>query len=168
VYDVTSSNCIVDIIKKYKGIPVPSRVGHRFVKEKFKEHEAVFAGELSGHLFFSEVGGFESSVMAAALLLVCNEQYGSISAMQETLMIYYKPALINYTVADVPTALEKIKEAYKNSAQDYTDGVRIDGAGWWLLVRGSNTEPKVRFYAETKTVEQYEEIKRKVEKILKD
>lgn len=53
---MTSSNCIVDIIKKYKGIPISSRVGHRFVKEKFKEHEAVFAGELSGHLFFSEVG----------------------------------------------------------------------------------------------------------------
>lgn len=86
--------------------------------------------------------------------------------MQATIMPYYKPALINYTVTDVPTALEKIKEAYKNSTQDYTDGVRIDGAGWWLLVRGSNTEPKVRFYAETRTVEQYEEIKKKVEKVL--
>jgi phosphomannomutase len=163
---VTSSNCIVDIIKKYKGIAIPSRVGHRFIKEKFKEHNAVFAGELSGHLFFSDVGGFESSLLAVAYMLQCREKYISMSGLQASIMPYYKPALINYTVANVPAALENIKEAYKNSKQDYTDGVRIDGAGWRLLVRGSNTEPKVRFYAETRTVEQYEEIKKKVEKIL--
>lgn len=97
-----SSSCIVDIIKKYKGKAICSKVGHRFVKEKFKEHNAVFAGELSGHLFFTEVGGFESSVMAAALLLLCREQYKSISVMQASIMTYYKPAMFQYVIQDIP------------------------------------------------------------------
>jgi phosphomannomutase len=166
VYDVTSTNAILDVIKQYWWKAVSSRVGHRFIKEQYKEHQAVFGGELSGHLFFSEVGGFESALFALLLILRSMDSHADARSMVDSIMPYYKPALINYTVEDVPSALEAIKQAYKNSTQDYTDGIRIDGAGWWLLVRGSNTEPKVRFYAETRTVEQYEEIKSKVEKVL--
>jgi phosphomannomutase len=166
VYDVMSTNAILDIIKQYWGEPIPSKIGHRFIKEKYKEHQAVFGGELSGHLFFSEVGGFESSLFALILLVQSLETYLDAASMVNEIMPYYKPAQVNYTVEDVQASLEKIKEAYKNSTQDYTDGVRIDGAGWWFLVRWSLTEPKLRFCSECRNQKQYEEIKSKVEKVL--
>ncbi len=39
-------------------------MGHRFIKEKFVEHNAVFGGELSGHLFFTETWGLENTLFA--------------------------------------------------------------------------------------------------------
>ncbi len=75
------------------------------------------------------------TLFALILLVQSLEAYSDAASMVNQIMPYYKPAQVNYIVEDVQASLEKIKEAYKNSAQDYTDGVRIDGAGWWFLVR---------------------------------
>ncbi len=166
VYDITSSNCIVDMIKKYDWIPVVSRVGHRFVKEKYKESNAVFAWELSWHLFFKELGGFESTIMPIIIMLLERQYYKTMSNLQNSIMKYYKPAIINFKVTNTLWAIETIKETFKNHNQDYTDGVRINAEKWRFVVRPSNTEPVIRFYAEAENKEKYEEIKWTIEEIL--
>lgn len=166
VYDITSSNCIVDIVRAYKWIPIVSRVGHRFVKEKYKESNAIFAWELSGHLFFKELGWFESTIMPAIIILSSLEQYWRMSNVQSEIMKYYKPPIINFKVTDAIIAIETIKSACEDYPQDYLDGVRVNGEWRRFVARPSNTEPVIRFYAEANDKEKYEEIKTKIETIL--
>ena len=56
IHDVFTSRAVTDAITKAGGTPIKSRVGHRFVKEKFQKHDAAFGGEISGHQFFNEIG----------------------------------------------------------------------------------------------------------------
>lgn len=153
VYDVTSTQAIVDVIKKYNWKPVPSKVGHRFMKEKYVEHNAVFGGELSGHLFFSDTRGLENTLFALYHLLDELSGYASAEEMIISINPYYKPALVNYEIHDKDVVLERIKTHFAASSAneiDLTDGIRVNMKDFRFLVRASNTEPILRVYSEAK------------------
>lgn len=124
-----------------------------FLKELFYDHQAIFGGELSGHIFFPESSGCESPMLALYYLLALLEKYPehTLSSLVNTIHHYYKLPLINYTTQHKFTIIERVSEYFKQYPQDRTDGVRIDGDGWWLLVRASNTEPILRLYIEANT-----------------
>ncbi len=166
VYDVTSTNTIPEVITKMWGIPVPSRVGHRYIKEKMVENDAVYGGELSWHLFFPEVGSIEFPLLALYHTMQEMDNYDSFDAMVADICQYYKPPLVNYKVTDKEAVINNIKEAYKEYEQDYTDGVRVNFDDGRFLVRPSNTEPKMRMYAEASTQAICEERVKELEKYL--
>ena len=166
VYDVTSTNTIPEVITQMWWVPIPSRVGHRYIKEKMVEHDAIYGGELSGHLFFPEVGSIEFPLLALYYTLAEMDEYESFDQMVSEICQYYKPPLVNYKVTDKEAVLENIKKAYAEYDQDYTDGVRVNFADGWFLVRPSNTEPKMRMYAEASTKELCEQRVKELEKYL--
>ena len=67
-YDLRSSRVVKEVVEAAGGTPMMSRVGHAFIKAQMREHNAIFAGELSGHYYFRDNYVAESSSMAAIAL----------------------------------------------------------------------------------------------------
>jgi len=166
VYDVTSTNTIPEVVTQMWWIPIKSRVGHRYIKEKMIENNAIFGWELSWHLFFPKVWSIEFPLLALFHTLSEMEWYQTFDAMISDICKYYKPPLVNYHIQDKDTVLQKIKEKYANYEQDLTDGIRINMENGRSLVRKSNTEPKIRMYCEAKDKSSCEAIIKELETYL--
>ncbi|HEX9585100.1 MAG TPA: phosphomannomutase/phosphoglucomutase [Gammaproteobacteria bacterium] len=158
VFDVKCSSRLPRFIEALGGKPVMWKTGHSFIKSKLKETGAPLAGEMSGHIFFKERWyGFDDALYAAARML-------------EILMGFKKPPVevFRQLPAGVATPELKVKlaerehrafmEKFERSGEfaDGTvttiDGVRVDYADGWGLVRPSNTTPclVLRFEADNK------------------
>ncbi|HOS68293.1 MAG TPA: phosphomannomutase/phosphoglucomutase, partial [Methanoculleus sp.] len=72
LYDLRSSRAVVEAIERAGGRAVRSRVGHAFIKARMREEGALFAGELSGHYYYRDMGftdnGLVTMVMVANIL----------------------------------------------------------------------------------------------------
>jgi phosphomannomutase len=156
--DLRSSNAVREIIEKAGGIVHNCRVGHSLIKKQMREENAVFAGELSGHYFFEENKKAEMTALAVLTLLnLLNETGKKMSELTANLKKYYHSGEINSDVEDKTGVMNKLKEKYSDGKLSELDGIRIDFPDWWLNVRPSNTEPKLRLNLEAKTREMMEE-----------
>ncbi len=153
LYDLRSSRVVPETIAAAGGRPVMSRVGHSFIKAQMREHDAVFAGELSGHYYFKANATAESSAMAAfALANIVSRSAQPLSALVAPMRAYAQSGEVNSQVADAAAALAKVRVRFPDFFE--LDGVSVDrwdAEGWWCNVRMSNTEPLVRLNLEAKT-----------------
>lgn len=149
LYDLRSSKAVKECIEENGGIAIMSRVGHAFIKAQMREHDAVFAGELSGHYYFKENFTTESQGLAFIMLanLLCKSGKTS-SELVQPLRKYYASGEINSKVPDVAPILAEIKEKYADGKMFELDGVSVEYPTWWLNVRASNTEPLLRLIVE--------------------
>jgi phosphomannomutase len=152
-YDLRSSWVVRETIEEAGGTPQMSRVGHAFIKQQMREHDALFAGELSGHYYFRDNYTTESSAMAVLCLANIVSQSGRpLSALVAPLQKYAASGEINTRVeGDPKRVLRRIKAAYKDGRVLELDGVSVEYRDWWFNVRLSNTEPLVRLNVEAKT-----------------
>jgi phosphomannomutase len=151
IHDVFFTKAIIEAIEDEGGEPIKSRVWHRFVKELFKKEDALFGGELSAHLFFGEVGGFECPLLALYYLMDECSSHESLSQAVLPYIKYYKPALRKYEVSsqdEVTIILDKIQETYAEYTLDFTDGVGVYADDFWFVIRASNTEPVLKMVME--------------------
>ncbi len=159
LYDLRSSKVCEETILASGGKPVMSRVGHSFIKAQMREHDAIFAGELSGHYYFKANSTAESSSLATfALANIVSASDKPLSELVEPLKKYAQSGEINTKTSTPPAeVLARIKSAYDGKARTFElDGVSIDAwdsEGWWANVRMSNTEPLVRLNLEGRTAE---------------
>jgi len=158
-YDLRSSWVVKEIIEAMGGTPMMSRVGHAFIKQQMREHDAIFAGELSGHYYFRDNYTTESSAMAVLSIANIVSQAGRpLSTLIAPLRKYHASGEINTHVkGDPKKILKKIKVAYKDGKVLELDGVSVEYKDWWFNVRCSNTEPLVRLNLEAKTEKQMTE-----------
>ena len=84
-YDLRSSWAVKEFIEENGGTPMMSRVGHAFIKKQMRDHNAIFAGELSGHYYFRDNFFTESTGMA--VICVAN----IVSTSGKTLSELVKP-----------------------------------------------------------------------------
>ena len=154
LYDLRSSKAVKECIEDNGGKAVMCRVGHAFIKAEMREHNAVFAGELSGHYYFKENYVAESQSLAFLLLanLVCKSGK-TVAELVRPLRKYFASGEINSEVADVDAVLAKLKEKYSDANIFELDGVSFDYGDWWFNVRCSNTEPLLRLNIEAGTKE---------------
>jgi phosphomannomutase len=154
-YDLRSSKVAEETIAAAGGRPMMSRVGHSFIKAQMREHDAIFAGELSGHYYFKANSTAESSSMATfALANIVSKADRPLSELVAPLRKYAHSGEINSKVADAAAVLARIRETFADHFE--LDGVSVDrwaSEGWWFNVRMSNTEPLVRLNLEAKTPE---------------
>jgi len=153
-YDLRSSWAVREVIAENGGTPMMSRVGHAFIKQQMREHNALFAGELSGHYYFRENYFTESA--ALAVLCVANLVSRSdrpLSELIRPLRRYVASGEINSTVRNPAAVLERLKRRYADGRLITLDGVSVEYADWWFNVRASNTEPLVRLNVEARTRE---------------
>lgn len=155
VYDIWSTRTIADVIQRHHAQGVVSRIGQKFLKEKFAQHNAIFAGELSGHLFFAETKSHEMVLYAIYVILYgMTQDVRPLAEQFAELMTYYKSPLHNFHVTDAQQAVALVQEHFASDTAatiDMTDGVRVNYPDKWILVRPSNTEPVVRVCAEATT-----------------
>ena len=149
-YDLRSSKVVKEVIEAAGGVPMMSRVGHSFIKQQMRDHNALFAGELSGHYYFKDNFTAESSSLAIlALANIVSRSEKPLSELIAPLRKYFPSGEINSRVAcDPKSILETLK-------QRYADGhvLSVEYPTWWFNVRCSNTEPLVRLNLEADTRE---------------
>lgn len=145
LYDLRATRAFPEAIRKAGGNPIRTRVGHAFVKAAMRQHKAVFAAELSGHYYFSDLHYTDSGLRT--LIELCNlvsEQKRPFSELLVPFQTYVTSGEINLHVADANRILTSLKDTYKEGKIDLLDGLSVDYADWWFNVRASHTEPLIR------------------------
>ena len=149
IYNLICSKVVPEVIHEHGGTGIRSRVGHSFIKQLMEKHDAVFAGEHSGHYYFRENYRADSGVIAALVVLkALSKHQGKLSELLEPFKRYESSGELNFSVLDVEASIEQIAEYYKTSIVDRLDGLTVDLGDWWFNLRPSNTEPLLRLNIE--------------------
>jgi phosphomannomutase len=158
VYDVRASDAVPDAITEAGGRPVVSKVGHANIKPLMDREQAVFGGEISGHLYYGEFWNADSGVLPALKILeYASALQGPLSEAISTFeQKYHLSGEINSTVADQAAVIANLKEKYADGEISELDGVSVRFPDWHFNVRSSNTEPLIRLNLEARTREAME------------
>ncbi len=162
--EVKCSQVLYDDIKKQGGTPIMWKAGHSLIKSKMKETGALFAGEMSGHLFFSDrYFGFDDAIYAGARLLeILTTEEKSVRDLLSGI-----PKMVNTPEIrmDCPddkkfNVVKKLVEEFKKEYDVIdVDGARVIFDGGWGLIRSSNTQPVLVLRFEATDEKRLEEIR---------
>lgn len=147
IFDVKCTRRLIPLIKEYGGRPLMWKTGHSLIKKKMKQTGALLAGEMSGHLFFKERWfGFDDGIYSAARLLeILSNEPSSAEELFATFPNDISTPEINIHVTEESkfSIIDALHDAQWGAGADLTtiDGVRVDYAKGWGLVRASNTTP---------------------------
>jgi phosphomannomutase len=155
LYDLRSSRVTAEEIEAAGGVAEMCRVGHSFVKARMRETGAIFAGELSGHMYFrfSDTLVADDGIAAfVALLGMLAAEGKPLSELVAPLRRYAASGEINRRVADLPGLIEAIEREHAEAPTiSHLDGLLVRYPDWWFNLRPSNTEPVVRLNLEADT-----------------
>ena len=154
LYDVRSSRSVREAIEEAGGIAKMTRVGHSLIKNDMRREKAFFAGELSGHYYFSD--NYYSESQATVLVMLCNileKKKTTLEELVKPLRKYANSGEINRPIKNSEKVLLSLKEKYQDGEQMELDGLSVDYPSWWFNVRPSNTEPKLRILVEADNME---------------
>jgi phosphomannomutase / phosphoglucomutase len=156
IFDVKCSQALPAAITAAGGEPVMWKTGHSLIKDKMRSMHAPVAGEMSGHMFFSEgfYGHDDALYGAARLLRIVAAANRPIAAMFGDVPKFVStPELRVDCPDDRKFAIVEAAAAHFGPRHDViaVDGVRILYGDGWGLVRASNTQPVLvlRFEAQT-------------------
>ena len=143
-----------DVIEQYQGEAIQSKSGHSYIKEKMREHNAVYGGEMSAHHYFRDFAYCDSGMIPWLLAIsVLSETQQTLSSLVEGMIEKFPcSGEINFKVADTQATIQKIFDHFadQNPAIDDTDGVSLNFGAWRFNVRASNTEPLLRLNIESR------------------
>ena len=164
LFDVKCSKMLTDECAKNNIKPCMFKTGASYTNMEMQEGNFIFGGEYSGHLFFRDKWpGFDDGIYAGLRLIEMLSNCDlSLSEMLNKLNHYeneYVEYPINLDFKD--KVVSKVKEYVIEQGYNYTDidGVRVEFADGFALVRGSNTTPILTMRFEAKTKERLKEIK---------
>lgn len=164
LHNAICGRAAVEAIKNAGGKAVRTRVGHSYIKNDMRTHDAVFAGEHSGHYYFKDNFMADSGLIAAMIGLYILSL--SDKKMSELVAPYRKAYLqiseTNFEVTDKEAVLKKLAETFQEAETDTLDGLTVQFPDAWFNVRPSNTEPLLRLNAEAKTQTELDDLVTKV------
>ena len=151
IFDVKCSQRLPVAIRKAGGKPLMWKTGHSLIKAKLKEINAPFAGEMSGHLFFGERWyGFDDATYTAARLLEILSREKNPSAFLDALPTSFSTPELNVPCAEgehhtvTAELLARVADGrlkFDGGEVGTIDGLRVDFADGFGLIRASNTTP---------------------------
>jgi phosphomannomutase/phosphoglucomutase len=167
IFDVKCSQALRDGVAKAGGKPVMWKTGHSLIKEKMKELHAPLAGEMSGHMFFTEgfYGHDDALYAAARLMRIVADSGRTVKEQLSDVPRFFSTPEIRVDCPDdrkegvVRDALAHFSSRYDVSD---VDGVRILFDGGWGLIRSSNTQPILVVRFEASSEARLEEIRTEV------
>ena len=143
-----------DVIEQYQGEAIQSKSGHSYIKEKMREHNAVYGGEMSAHHYFRDFAYCDSGMIPWLLAIsVLSETQQTLSSLVEGMIEMFPcSGEINFKVADTQATIQKLFDHFadQNPAIDETDGVSLNFGAWRFNIRASNTEPLLRLNIESR------------------
>ncbi|MBF7980252.1 MULTISPECIES: phosphomannomutase CpsG [Rahnella] len=162
-----------DIIVKSGGIPVMSKTGHAFIKERMRHEDAIYGGEMSAHHYFRDFAYCDSGMIPWLLVteLLSIKGMKLSETVDSRIELYPSSGEINMHLNQPEVAVESLKQIYKKQAikTDELDGLSLEFSGWRFNLRSSNTEPVVRLNVESRNNNELMQIKtREVMEYLKN
>ena len=152
LYDLRSSRAVTEAITRAGGRGVRSRVGHAFIKARMREENAIFAGELSGHYYYRDMGFTDNGLLTMVQVLNLLAARGRpLSELVRPLDRYPSTGEINLRVRDPDVVLAALAARYRDAGLDHLDGLTATYPAWWFNIRRSHTEPVVRLNIEADT-----------------
>lgn len=156
LYDLRSSKAVPESIEACGGMPIKCKVGHSFIRTIMFHEQALFAGEISGHYYYSDLYYTENALRTLIELIniVHDLKEDGITLNQATnqLKKYHTSSEINIKVASIDRVINKLKSTYSDAHLEYIDGLTVAYPTWWFNVRASQTEPILRLRLEASDV----------------
>ena len=172
--DIRSSRAIQEYLDRYHAKVETWRVGRAYAALKLRELDGVYGGELAGHYYFRDFYYSDSALLAASIVLrlldAFKQQGRTMSSIISEISAYHNSGEINFKLDRKKEAMDAVRDYYTQLQQperflDF-DGYRLDYHDWWLNIRPSNTEPYLRFLAESKSEKGLKEIVERVSEII--
>jgi len=156
IYDLRASNAVRDVVARYGGRALMNRVGHAFIKQRMRQEDGIFAGEVTGHYYFRDFYYADNGFIPALLILELMSKKNM--SLRDLLKPYREQYFISgeintklKSMDEVPARLSAIEARYADAEIQKMDGVSVDYPDWHFNVRASNTEPLLRLNLEAKT-----------------
>ena len=165
IFDVKCSQALEEMITAKGGQPLMWKTGHSLIKQKMKEENLPFAGEMSGHIFFGDgYFGYDDAIyVGARFAQMISRSKETLSEKMATLPKYFSTPEMRLECENDAVKFEISKKATSYFKSNYEcidiDGVRIKFKDGWGLVRSSNTQPVIVTRFEAKTEARLNEIK---------
>jgi phosphomannomutase len=144
----------IDQITAAGGVPVQSKTGHAFIKERMRRENALYGGEMSAHHYFRDFYYADSGMIPFLIILELLSTTGKpLSALvEERIAQYPASGEINRSVTDTADVIQRIRRQYAPEAIsiDTIDGLGLDMGTWRFNLRESNTEPVIRLNVESR------------------
>lgn len=144
----------VDVVQKAGGVPVMSKTGHAFIKERMRAEDALYGGEMSAHHYFRQFSYCDSGMIPWLLVaeLVGATGMTLSSMVRDMRQAYPVSGEINSRVSDPDAVIARIEGIFAGQCpdRDYTDGLSMSGPAFRFNIRKSNTEPLLRLNVETR------------------
>ena len=144
----------LDIVRREGGTAVMCKSGHAFIKQKMREVDAAYGGEMSAHHYFRRFAYCDSGMIPWLLVLAVISERGPLSGLvAERMRLFPASGEINrHLSTDDRSILARVRGHYEDQARsiDLTDGLSMEFAQWRFNLRGSNTEPLMRLNVESR------------------
>lgn len=142
----------LDVVNQSLGIAVQSKSGHAFIKQKMREVNSIYGGEMSAHHYFRDNAYSDSGMIPFLLIMqLMSEEGKALSELVEEMIANYPcSGEINSTIADPSGKIKEIEKLYLGGKVDKTDGLSVEYDDWRFNLRMSNTEPIIRLNVESK------------------
>jgi len=144
----------IDIVREANGVPIMSKTGHAFIKERMRLEDAIYGGEMSAHHYFRDFAYCDSGMIPWLLVTELMSLSGKplSTLVEERIAKFPASGEINRQLTDPSSVLKRIEEHYAATSvsTDFTDGLSMDFGDWRFNLRSSNTEPVVRLNVESR------------------
>jgi phosphomannomutase len=153
VYDPRLTWNTIDTVTRLGGVPIMSKSGHAFIKQKMREVDGAYGGEMSAHHYFRDFSYCDSGMIPWLLVLerVCESGKSLDELVAARIQAFPSSGEINRKLPDAKKALVDAEARFgKGAIIDYTDGLSVDHPNWRFNIRASNTEPLVRLNVESR------------------
>ena len=169
VSNLSSTRALKDVTEKAGGKYSAAAVGEVNVVEKVREVNAVIGGEGNGGVIYPELHSGRDALVGVALLLTyLAKRKIKLSELRKTYPDYFisKNKIDLTEGTDVKALFEKVKSHFSEFPILTIDGIKIDFPDGWVQLRTSNTEPIMRVYAESTTMEKAQQYAESVKEIV--
>ena len=165
VSNLSSTRALRDVTEANGGSYSASAVGEVKVVKMMKETNALIGGEGNGGIILPELHYGRDALVGIAIFLTHLAKFGkSISELRKTYPNYCisKNKIELTPQIDVDKVLASVKEKYKDQPVNTIDGVKIEFDKEWVHLRKSNTEPIIRIYSESMSIEAADKLANKI------
>ncbi|MBO4318541.1 MAG: phosphomannomutase [Mailhella sp.] len=147
--------CTQDVVRSAGGIPIESKTGHAFIKERMRAENALYGGEMSAHHYFRDFSYCDSGMIPWLLIVQLMSDSGKTLAelVEKRMELYPCSGEVNTRVKDIGQVLSNVERLYSSkpgAVITHTDGLSAAFPDWRFNLRGSNTEPVLRLNVESR------------------
>ncbi len=171
VVNIECSDIIEEEVKKYGENVFRIPVGHTFLVQETKRHNAILGVEKSGHICIPKFFWFDDAIVNSIYMIdIVSKMRRKLSKIVKELPSrFFERIRIDCSDRAKFQVINKIKqitmETYENI--NTIDGVKIIFPDSWALIRASNTSPILRLSIETKDQKRLDELKKEMTKLIK-